>query len=101
MIKSRDKGLFTWYGGPQVGEITRLLLYINHVYTISGVTRLGGLPRLGYPFSRGRILPCKRLKVGNPPSWGRVSTDNTSGPLGLLLESSWVEERVSIRLLQT
>ena len=34
--------------------------------------------RPGNPSRRGQILPCKRFKVGNPPSQGRIrDTSNT------------------------
>ena len=60
-------------GGPQVGEVARLGGGNPHVHIISHLVhgRWGDPPRrvsrparLGNTPSRGRILPCKRFKVG-------------------------------------
>ena len=66
---------------------------------IGGVTRLGGLPglpgdpprrvarsaRQGNPVSRGDSLPCKRVKVGNPPSRDCVHSKKLKSETCMLL----------------
>ena len=71
-------------GGPQVGEVTRLagdacpynfLLYLDHVYMKSGVTRLGGLPGLPGRVTLSAGVTICHVNVsmwGNPPTRGRV-----------------------------
>ena len=41
---------------------------------------IGGVrsTRLGYPLSRGQILPCKLSRWGNPPSRGRIRGTSNS-----------------------
>ena len=51
------------------------LFYLDHVYMIGGVTRLGGLPGLPgrVTLSAGvTICHVNVLRWGNPPSWGRI-----------------------------
>ena len=88
-------------GGPRAGEVTRLggvtrlSIYLDQVYMIGGVTRLGGLSgllgrvtlpagvafchvnvsRWGNPPTRGRFMLPKRAKskptTKRPPYWNR------------------------------
>ena len=51
-------GLNPREGNPPLHIISHF--YFDHVYMVGGVTRLGE----GNPVNRGRILACKRLKVG-------------------------------------
>ena len=45
-------------GGGGAGVTCNLLLYLDHVYIIGGVTRLGGLPCLS-----GRVFPSAGLTI--------------------------------------
>ena len=45
-------------GGGGAGATCNLLLYLDHVYIIGGVTRLGGLPCLS-----GRVFPSAGLTI--------------------------------------
>ena len=61
-------------GGPKVGPYN-LLFYLDHVYMIGGVTRLGGLPGLPGRVTLSAGVTICHVNVsrwGNPPSRGRV-----------------------------